>query len=104
MSAFLDNIAAAVLGGVMARHDYNANVSVGDLAAIVAPPNAGGAESVIGDTTTPLMWLHGVSPLAVLPAYLAAVPAFAICALAGAWQQHRFQPILANSAPGHPLQ
>src|SRR5687768_1538691 len=104
MSAFLDNIAAAVLGGVMARHVYNAKVSVGFLAAIVASSNAGGAGSVIGDTTTTLMWLHGVSPLAVLPAYLAAVPAFAIFGLAGAWQQHRFQPILAHDEEGHPLQ
>jgi len=104
MSAFLDNIAAAVLGGVMARHVYQSRVSVGFLAAIVASANAGGAGSVIGDTTTTLMWLHGVSPIAVLPAYLAAVPAFVIFGLAGAWQQHRFQPIQADAAPGHPLQ
>ena len=104
MSAFLDNIAAAVLGGVMARHVYSAKVSIGFLAAIVASANAGGAGSVIGDTTTTLMWLHGVSPVTVLPAYLAAVPAFVIFGLAGAWQQHRFQPILAHDLPDCPLQ
>ena len=103
MSAFLDNIAAAVLGGVIARHVYQGRVGVGFLAAIVASANAGGAGSVIGDTTTTLMWLHGVSPFAVMPAYLAAVPAFLIFGLAGAWQQHRFQPILADRVPGHPL-
>jgi Na+/H+ antiporter NhaD/arsenite permease-like protein len=104
LSAFLDNIAAAILGGVMARHVYKGRVSVGFLAAIVASANAGGAGSVIGDTTTTLMWLHGVSPLAVLPAFVAAIPAFAIFGLAGAWQQHRYQPILAHDEEGHPLQ
>src|SRR5690606_39269019 len=71
LSAFLDNIAAAVIGGVMARHVYQGRVSVGFLASIVAAANAGGAGSVIGDTTTTIMWLKGVSPLHVLPAYVA---------------------------------
>ncbi len=104
MSAFLDNIAAAVLGGVMARHVYRDRICVGFLAAIVASANAGGAGSVIGDTTTTIMWLNGVSPITVLPAYVAAIPAFAIFAPLGAWAQHRHQPILANDEPGHPLQ
>ena len=103
MSAFLDNIAAAVLGGVMARHVYKGRVAIGFLAAIVAASNAGGAGSVIGDTTTTLMWLHGVSPALVLPAYIAAIPAFAIIGPIGAWAQHRHQPILAHDEPGHPL-
>ncbi len=103
MSAFLDNIAAAVLGGVMARHVYRGRVSIGFLAAIVASSNAGGAGSVIGDTTTTIMWLKGVSPITVLPAYVAAVPAFAIFAPLGALSQHRHQPILANDEPDHPL-
>ena len=104
MSAFLDNIAAAVLGGVMARHVYKGRVCVGFLAAIVAASNAGGSGSVVGDTTTTLMWLHGVSPALVLPAYIAAIPALAIIAPLGAWAQHRHQPILAHDEPGHPLQ
>ncbi|HET9810080.1 MAG TPA: hypothetical protein VFP53_00100 [Sphingomicrobium sp.] len=104
MSAFLDNIAAAVLGGVMARHVYQGRVCVGFLAAIVASANAGGAGSVIGDTTTTLMWLNGVSPLIVLPAFIAAVPALAIIAPFGAWAQHKHQPILAHDEDGHPLE
>ncbi|HEY0648087.1 hypothetical protein [Phenylobacterium sp.] len=104
MSAFLDNIAAAVIGGVMARHVYKGRVSVGFLAAIVACANAGGAGSVIGDTTTTIMWLNGVSPITVLPAFLAAAVAFVVCGIAGAVSQQRFQPILANDEPGHPLQ
>jgi Na+/H+ antiporter NhaD/arsenite permease-like protein len=103
MSAFLDNIAAAVLGGVMARHLYQGRVSVGFLAAIVASANAGGAGSVIGDTTTTLMWLNGVSPVAVLPAFIAALASFAIVGPLGAWAQHRHQPCLARDEPGHPL-
>ena len=103
MSGFLDNIAAAILGGVMARHVYQGRVSVGFLAAIVASANAGGAGSVIGDTTTTIMWLNGISPLSVLPAYIGAIAAFAVIGPLGARAQHRFQPILADDLPGHPL-
>lgn len=104
LSAFLDNIAAAVLGGVMAKHLYRGRVSIGFLAAIVASANAGGAGSVIGDTTTTIMWLNGVSPIAVAPAYVAAFAAFAVIGPMGARCQHRFQPILAHDEPGHPLE
>ncbi len=104
MSAFLDNIAAAVLGGVMARHVYKGRVCIGFLAAVVAAANAGGAGSVIGDTTTTLMWIQGVSPGLVLPAYIAAIPALAIIAPAGAWAQHCHQPILVHDEPGHELE
>lgn len=103
MSAFLDNIAAAVLGGVMARHVYHGRVSIGFLAAIVASANAGGAGSVIGDTTTTLMWLKGVAPVVVLPAFVAAIASFVVLAPLGARAQHRYQPILANDEAGHPL-
>jgi Na+/H+ antiporter NhaD/arsenite permease-like protein len=104
LAAFLDNIAAAVLGGVMARHLYKGRVTVAFIAALVAASNAGGAGSVIGDTTTTIMWLKGVPALTVLPAYVAAVPAFIVLALFGARAQHRHQPILAHDEPGHPLQ
>ena len=104
LAAFLDNIAAAVLGGVMARHLYRGRVTVAFIAALVAASNAGGAGSVIGDTTTTIMWLKGVSALTVLPAYVAAVPAFLIVALFGARAQHRFQPIMDNDEPGHALE
>jgi Na+/H+ antiporter NhaD/arsenite permease-like protein len=103
LSGFLDNIAAAVLGGVMARHVYNGRVSVGFLAVIVASANAGGAGSVIGDTTTTIMWLRGISPLTVLPAYIAAIAAFAVFAPLGAMAQHRFQPITGRDSCDKPL-
>jgi len=104
LSAFLDNIAAAIIGGVMARHLYKGRVSVGFLASIVAAANAGGAGSVIGDTTTTIMWLKGVAPLEVIPAYVACLAAFAVFGVAGALSQQRYQPILKHDEPGHPIQ
>lgn len=99
MSAFLDNIAAAVIGGVMAKHLYQGRVSIGFLASIVAAANAGGAGSVLGDTTTTLMWIGGVSPVTVLPAFIGAIAAFAVFGVLGALQQQRFQPIERHAAP-----
>jgi Na+/H+ antiporter NhaD/arsenite permease-like protein len=104
LSAFLDNIAAAVIGGVMARHLYQGRVSIGFLASIVAAANAGGAGSVVGDTTTTIMWLKGVSPLEVLPAFVAAIVAFGVFGVLGAIAQQRYQPILARDEEGHPIQ
>src|SRR4026208_267894 len=64
LSSFLDNIAAAIIGGTVARHVFRGKVHIGYLAAIVAASNAGGSGSVVGDTTTTMMWIAGVSPLA----------------------------------------
>lgn len=100
MSAFLDNIAAAMIGGTMAAVLYQRKVHIGFLAAIVAASNAGGAGSVVGDTTTTMMWIAGVNPLAVIEAYLAAVPALLIFGVLAARQQHAFQPILKDSPAG----
>ena len=102
LSAFLDNIAAAIIGGVVAKHVYHNKVSIGFLASIVAAANAGGAGSVIGDTTTTMMWISGVSPLAVLPAFIASAVAFAVFGLLGAWQQQRYSPIQARVAADAP--
>ena len=46
LSTFLDNIAAAMIGGAMAHVVYKRKVHIGYLAAIVAASNAGGAGSV----------------------------------------------------------
>jgi Na+/H+ antiporter NhaD/arsenite permease-like protein len=96
LSSFLDNIAAAMIGAAMA-HTLFARVHIGFLAAIVAASNAGGAGSVVGDTTTTMMWIDGVSPLEVLHAYVAAVPALVISGLVAARQQHALSPILART-------
>jgi Na+/H+ antiporter NhaD/arsenite permease-like protein len=93
LSAFLDNIAAALIGGTMARHVFKGRVHIGFLAAIVAAANAGGAGSVVGDTTTTMMWIDGVSPLAVVEATLPAIIAFAIFGIPAAMVQHRYSPI-----------
>lgn len=102
MSAFLDNIAATIIGGVAARHVFHDRVSLGYLVAIVAAANAGGAGSVLGDTTTTMMWISGVSPLAVLKAFIAAGVAFVLFAIPAAIQQQRYAPIqrhIAEDAP-----
>ena len=96
LSSFLDNIAAAMIGAAMA-HTLFARVHIGFLAAIVAASNAGGAGSVVGDTTTTMMWIDGVSPLDVLHAYVAAVPALVVSGLIAARQQHALSPILAGT-------
>jgi Na+/H+ antiporter NhaD/arsenite permease-like protein len=97
LSSFLDNIAAALIGGTMARHVFRGKVHIGYLAAIVAAANAGGAGSVVGDTTTTMMWIDGVSPLSVLEAYVAAAVALVICGIPAALQQHRFSPIVKDA-------
>ncbi len=97
MSGFLDNIAAAMIGGAMAHQLFNARVHVGYLAAIVAVSNAGGAGSVLGDTTTTMMWIAGVNPVTVLDAYIAVVVALLITGYFGAKQQQAYSPILKHS-------
>jgi Na+/H+ antiporter NhaD/arsenite permease-like protein len=96
LSSFLDNIAAALIGGTIARHVFKGKVHIGYLAAIVAASNAGGSGSVIGDTTTTMMWIDGVNPLSVLEAYIAAGTAMVIFGIPAAMQQHRHNPILKN--------
>ncbi len=97
LSAFLDNIAAAIIGGTVAASVFRHRVHIGFLAAIVAAANAGGAGSVIGDTTTTMMWITGVSPADVLHAYVAATVAFACFAIPAAIQQQRFAPVMRDA-------
>ena len=97
LSSFLDNIAGAIIGGTVARHVFRGNVHMGYLAAIVAASNAGGSGSVVGDTTTTMMWVAGVSPLSVLEAYCAAIVAFLIFAVPASLQQHRHSPIVKHA-------
>ena len=97
LSSFLDNIAGAIIGGTVARHVFRGKVHMGYLAAIVAASNAGGSGSVVGDTTTTMMWVAGVSPLSVLEAYCAAIVAFLIFAVPASLQQHRHSPIVKHA-------
>jgi Na+/H+ antiporter NhaD/arsenite permease-like protein len=100
LSSFLDNIAAALIGGTVARHVFQGKVHIGYLAAIVAASNAGGAGSVVGDTTTTMMWIAGVSPLAVVEAYIAAIVAMLIFAVPASIQQQRYSPIQKDASKG----
>src|SRR4051794_29488723 len=99
LSSFLDNIAGALIGGTVARHVFQ-KVHIGYLAGIVAASNAGGAGSVVGDTTTTMMWIAGISPLSLIKAYVAATVAFLIFAVPASLQQHRFCPILKKPPTG----
>src|SRR3954471_3721956 len=100
LSSFLDNIAAALIGGTIARSVFRGKVHIGYLAAIVAASNAGGLGSVVGDTTTTMMWIDGVDPLDVLEAFIAAGAAMFIFGIPAALQQQRYSPITADPAPG----
>ena len=97
ISSFLDNIAAALIGGAMAHQLFRGKVHVGFLAAIVAASNAGGSGSVVGDTTTTMMWIDGISPASVVHAYVAAGVALLIIGYFRAKQQHAYSPILKNA-------
>lgn len=93
ISSFLDNIAAAMIGGTVAVVVFKGKVHLGYLAAIVAASNAGGSGSVVGDTTTTLMWIDGVDPIDVTHAYFAAIPALILLGIPASIIQDRYHRI-----------
>jgi Na+/H+ antiporter NhaD/arsenite permease-like protein len=97
ISSFLDNIAAALIGGTIALVVFKNKVHIGYIAAIVAASNAGGSGSVVGDTTTTMMWIDGVSPLNVLHGFVAALSALAFFAWFASKQQDKYQRIQKNT-------
>ena len=101
LSSFLDNIAAALIGGAMAKVVFRNKVHIGYLAAIVAASNGGGSGSVVGDTTTTMMWIDGVNPIVVLDAYVAAVVALVVSGIVAARQQHAYAPIIRDAKVEH---
>ena len=104
LSAFLDNIAAAMIGGTVALVVYKGRVDIGYLAAIVAASNAGGSGSVVGDTTTTMMWIAGVAPVEVFHAYAAAVPAFLVFGIICSIKQQKYQPIQKDEVGHHEVE
>lgn len=96
ISSFLDNIAAAMIGGTIAMVVFKGKVHIGYISGLVAASNAGGSGSIVGDTTTTMMWIDGVSAFNVLHAYVAAFVALAIIVWFGARQQDKYQRILAD--------
>jgi Na+/H+ antiporter NhaD/arsenite permease-like protein len=97
ISSFLDNIAAAMIGGAVAVVVFKGRVHLGYLAAIVAASNGGGSGSVVGDTTTTLMWIDGVNPVDVLHAYSAAIPALFIFGIPAAMIQDKYNRITKDA-------
>jgi Na+/H+ antiporter NhaD/arsenite permease-like protein len=100
LSSFLDNIAAAMIGGGVAHVVFKKKVHIGYLAGLVAASNAGGSGSVLGDTTTTMMWIDGISAFDVLHAYAAAIPSVFIFGVFASFQQHKHQPILKDEIVG----
>src|SRR5438046_1347611 len=96
LSSFLDNIAGALIGGAIAHQLFRARVHLVYLAAIVAASNAGGAWSVLGDTTTTMMWIAGVSSIQVFHVIIAATVALFVFGIPAAIKQQRYSPILAH--------
>jgi len=100
LSSFLDNIAAAMIGGAVAHTVFRAKVHIGYLAAIVAASNGGGAGSVVGDTTTTMMWIAGVHPLEVLEGFIGSGVALVLFGIPAALTQQRHSPIVKDPDPG----
>lgn len=96
MSGFLDNIAAAMIGGTIAKTVYRGRVSLAFLVAIVAASNGGGAWSPIGDTTTTMMWVRGVPPSLLAWAALPSVLSFILYAVIAAKVQDRHERIMKD--------
>lgn len=92
ISSFLDNIAAALIGCSLAAAVFGGKVHIGFAAAICAASNAGGAGSVVGDTTTTLIWIYGKDPLVLAHAFLPAFVAVVIVAFFAARAQHHYAP------------
>lgn len=97
LSSFLDNIAGALIGAAMAHQLFRAKVHIGYLAAIVAAANAGGAWSVLGDTTTTMMWIAGIAPSQVFEAIIASTVALFIFGIPAAIKQQKYSPILQHA-------
>jgi Na+/H+ antiporter NhaD/arsenite permease-like protein len=100
LSGFLDNIAAAMIGGAVAHTVFRGKVHVAYLVGLVAASNAGGAGSVIGDTTTTMMWIAGVPAKTVLEAYVASGVALVVFGIPAAVLQQRHSPIQCDPPAG----
>src|SRR5262249_43662201 len=100
LSSFLDNIAAALIGGVMAREVFKGKVHIGYLAAIVAASNAGGAGSAVGDTPPTLMWIAGGHPPSRAGAHTGGAGARFIFGIPASIQQQRYSPIVKDMPAG----
>ena len=94
VSMFLDNIAGAIIGGVIAKQMYKEKVRLSFIVALVAASNAGGAGSVIGDTTTTMMWIAGIPAILFFKAFVAGVTAILFSGIVASRDQHAYQPVV----------
>lgn len=101
LSSFLDNIAGALIGGAIAHQVFRAKVHIAFIAAIVAASNAGGAWSVVGDTTTTMMWIAGIPPSNVFHAIIASTVSLFIFGVPAAIVQQKFSPLIKRSDSLH---
>ena len=100
LSTFLDNIAAAMIGCTIAAALFKGKVHIGYVAAICAASNAGGAGSVVGDTTTTLIWIYGKDPVVIAQAFLPAVVATVVVAFFAARQQQKYSALVTEVNAG----
>ena len=99
LSSFLDNIAAALIGGAIAIVVFKKRVHIGYIVAIVAASNGGGSGSVVGDTTTTMMWIDGVSAFNVLHGFIASGIALLFFGWFASHQQDKYQRIQKDENP-----
>jgi len=99
ISSFLDNIAAALIGGGIASVVYKKRVHIGYLAAIVGASNAGGAASPVGDTTTTMIWISGVPGTELFRGAIGAVVSVTFMGIIAAKQQQAYEPITKDADP-----
>lgn len=100
MSSFLDNIAAAMIGATIASTVFRGKVHIGYMVAIVAASNAGGAGSVVGDTTTTMIWIAGCSPLIVLKAFIGSAVALVVIGIPASIVQDKYNRIQKDASVG----
>jgi len=98
LSSFLDNIAAALIGGAIAIVVFKKRVHIGYIVAIVAASNGGGSGSVVGDTTTTMMWIDGVSAFNVLHGFVASGIALLFFGWFASHQQDKYQRIQKDAS------
>lgn len=102
LSIFLDNIAAAMIGGtiVLARYGRPENAPFSLLVGAIAASNLGGAGSAVGDTTTVMLFIAGVSVLELTKAFAAAVPAQLLNVMWAIRHDAKPQPLVARPGNG----
>ncbi len=99
MSAGLDNIAACLIGGLILKTMYGGRVNSIPFAlfpAIIAASNLGGAASFIGDTTTTLLYIAGVSPLVLAKGFVGTALAQVVLTVWALWAVRGEEPQLLD--------